>query len=227
MGAKVYNAGGWGGTGEFWQQRLDQGDDFEIPLGHFITAPGDATVIAHAADAAFPGGFGNPYAIVEVHSGRFAVGNGQWYVGHCNEDVAPVGTRLKLGDPIARANNSLNAGRGWCELGKWDGGPHPMGEGAQWAYLFTPLVVKPPFKPLRRGSRGPRVVKLTRRLHGIRRPGAPNAYLDRYFFRYKPEVFEAVRKFQGDHGLQVDGVVGEKTWDAVQRTFKKQRANRH
>jgi hypothetical protein len=226
MGELIYNAGGWGGTGDYWVQRIDQGQDFEIPLGHFITAPGDATVVAHSSDAPFPGGFGSPYAIVEVHSGRFAVGNGQWYVGHCNQDVAPVGTRLKLGDPIARANNSLNAGRGWCELGKWDGGPHPMGEGAQWAYLFTPLVVKPPFKPLRHGSRGIRVVKLTRRLHYIRRTNGP-AYLRRSYVKYKTDVVSAVRDFQRDHGLSDDGVVGEHTWEAIQKAFRKQRANRH
>lgn len=226
MGSKVYNAGGWGGTDAFWMQRSDQGQDFEIPIGHFITSPGDATVVGHASDGPFPNGFGSPYPIVQVHSGRFAVGNGEWYVGHCNEDVAPVGTKLKLGDPIARANNSLNAGRGWCELGKWDGGPHPMGEGDQWKGLFTPLIVKPPFKALRLGSRGIRVVKLTRRLHYIHAPGGA-AYLDRSFTSYKTEVRKAVADYQQDHGLHVDGVVGEHTWDDIEKVFRKQRANRH
>lgn len=216
-----YNAGGWGGTGRFQMQRQDQGQDFEIPLGHFITAPGDATVIAHASDGPFPSGFGSPYAIVEVHSGRFAVGNGQWYVGHCNEDVAPVGTRLKLGDPIARANNSENAGWGWCELGKWDGGPHPDGEGAKWAHLFTPLNVTPPFKPLRKGSRGPRVVKYTKRLAFLRRKDGP-PFLKHWYWRYKEPVVEAVIAFQKEDRIHADGVIGPVTAARINEVFERQ-----
>jgi hypothetical protein len=135
----TYNAGGWGGTGKFSMQRQDQGQDFEIEINGWITAPGDAEVIAHSSDTPFPEGFGTPYAIVKVTSGQFNIGNGEWYVGHCNVDVKPVGTKLKLGDPIARANNSLNPGWGWCELGKWDNGPHEMGEGEKYHSLFAPL----------------------------------------------------------------------------------------
>lgn len=133
----TYRMGGWGGTGAARLQRVDQGQDFEIPRGHWITSPGYGEIIAHSADRPFPNGFGNPYAIVKITSGRFAIGNGEWYVGHCNQDVRPVGTKLKPGDPIARANNSLNTGWGWCELGKWDGGPHGMGYGANYSRLFT------------------------------------------------------------------------------------------
>lgn len=135
----LYQMGGWGGTGSARLQRADQGNDFEIPLGNWITAPGDGEIIGHSSDRPWPVGFGSPYAIVKITSGAFAIGNGEWYVGHCNRDVRPIGTKLKLGDPIARANNSLNSGWGWCELGKWDGGPHEMGNGLQYRHLFAPV----------------------------------------------------------------------------------------
>lgn len=225
MSKLVYNAGGWGGTGPFQMQREDQGQDFEIPVGHFITAPGDAEVVAHASDGPFPGGFGSPYAIVRVTSGRFAVGNGEWYVGHCNEDVAPVGTKLKLGDPIARANNSLNAGWGWCELGKWDDGPHPDGEGAQWAHLFTPLEVVPPFKTLQKGSRGPRVVHYTKRLAFIHKKGG-GAYLDRWYWKFKEPVVLAVIGFQRAHDLTRSGKVDGPTAAKINEVFQRQYAKR-
>lgn len=135
----LYQMGGWGGRGRARLQRADQGNDFEIALGEWITSPGNGEIIAHSSDRPWPSGFGSPYAIVKITSGPFAIGNGEWYVGHCNRDVRPVGTKLKLGDPIARANNSMNAGWGWCELGKWDGGPHPFGNGLQYRHLFAPV----------------------------------------------------------------------------------------
>ena len=135
----TYQMGGWGGTGAARMQRTDQGQDFEIPVGNWITSPGHGEIIGHSVDRPFPNGFGNPYAIVKITSGPFAIGNGEWYVGHANADVRPVGTKLNPGDHIARANNSLNSGWGWCELGKWDGGPHPMGEGQQYHHLFVPV----------------------------------------------------------------------------------------
>ena len=93
---------------------------------------------ATSADGPFPNGFGNPYAIVKITTGRFSrIGDGVWYVGHCNADVRPVGTVLKPGDHIARANHSLSSGWGWAEIGKWDGGPHRGDYGAQFRSKFA------------------------------------------------------------------------------------------
>jgi hypothetical protein len=223
---KNFNAGGWGGIGRYQVQRVDQGQDFEIELNGWITAPGDGEIIAHSSDAPFPNGFGDPYAVVRITNGRFAIGNGEWYVGHANRDVQPVGTKLKLGSPIARANNSLYAGWGWCELGKWDGGPHSMGEGALFAGLFTPLHVGPTFVPLKHGSRGIRVVKITRRLAYLHSFAHKGPYLRRWFYRFRPEVVDAVEHFQRDHKMADDGIVGPHTFDAIQRAFESQRRHR-
>ena len=133
-----YKGGGWAGRGNFRMQRSDQGQDFEIPRNAWITSPGKGKIIGHSYDAPFPNGFGSPYAIVKITTGRFSkIGDGVWYVGHCNGDVRPVGTILKPGDHIARANHGLNAGWGWAEIGKWDGGPHGMGYGEQFRSKFA------------------------------------------------------------------------------------------
>lgn len=83
----------------------------------------------------------------------------------------------------------------------------------------------PPFKLLKHGSRGPRVVKLTRRLHYIRHRNGP-PFLRRRFWKFKDEVVDAVKEFQREHHLKPDGVVGIHTWEQVQRTFRHQRQRR-
>lgn len=135
---RTYGMGGFvpPGTPYRWQ-RSDQGQDFEIPLGHAIVAPGDGEVLEYAADRPFPSGFGNPYAIVKFYNGPFAV----WpaaYLGHANEPLVRPGQKFKRGQPLARLNHFLNPGWGWVEVGRWSGGPGGMGEGAQWRHLFAP-----------------------------------------------------------------------------------------
>ncbi len=95
-----------------------------------------------------------------------------------------------------------------------------------WHVTFVGGVDFPPaFKPLRRGSRGPRVKKYTRRLAFIHRPGA-RAYLTRWYWRYKRPVEEAVKLFQKDHDLKADGVIGPKTASKITAVFRRQWAER-
>lgn len=216
MAKITYGAGGWAPAGQWWLQRVDQGQDFEIPLGAHVRAPGDGEVVSHAADGPFPSGFGDPYAQVRIDTGRFA--GATYYIGHVNSDVPPVGMKFKEGDKLGQANNSLNAGRGWIELGLWP--PGPDGNGARIAPLFSPIVVTPPFKPIGKGSRGPRVVRITKRLAYIhKRDGG--AYLDRWYFKVKDPVVAAVRAFQKNHRLRVTGVIDSATAAEINATFER------
>jgi murein DD-endopeptidase MepM/ murein hydrolase activator NlpD len=131
MGGWVY----W--SSPAWMQRVDQGQDFEVPLGRHIIAPGWGKCIHHLSDGPFPNGFGSPYAVVYIGSGRFA--GRLWYIGHVNDEVIPAGTHFHTGRILGRPNHSLNAGRGWTELGHAPNGyPGPFGEGARYHSLFAP-----------------------------------------------------------------------------------------
>jgi hypothetical protein len=137
--AQMWLAGGWVRPGTpFRMQRQDQGQDFEIPIFHSVVAPGDGFCVEYSSDRPFPNGFGDPYAIVQIESGaRF--GGETWYIGHANEPIIRPGQHFVTGQPLARLNHSLDAGWGWVEIGKWDGGPHGMGEGELEHWRFAPL----------------------------------------------------------------------------------------
>lgn len=62
--------------------------------------------------------------------------------------------------------------------------------------------------PLRPGTDGPAVEDLQHRLRRVGRPAGDDG-------RYGPATEEAVRRFQGDRGLRVDGVCGRQTWGAL------------
>jgi hypothetical protein len=119
-------------------QREDQGQDLEVPLGRHIVAPGWGHCIRHLSDGDWPHGFGSPYAVVYIGSGRFA--RKLMYLGHCNAEVVPVGHHFHTGAVLARPNHSLNAGWGWAEIGWAPGGfPGRWGNGALLHHLFTPV----------------------------------------------------------------------------------------
>ncbi len=128
----------------YWQvparmQREDQGQDFEIPLGHHIIAPAWGKCIHHLSDQPFPNGFGSPYAVVYIGAGRF--GGRLWYIGHDNgSPIIPEGWTFHQGRILATPNHFLNAGWGWTEFGHAPNGhPGPFGEGARYHSLFAPL----------------------------------------------------------------------------------------
>lgn len=136
---RTFPMGGWVYHGvEARMQRVDQGQDFEVPLGRHVIAPGWGKCVRHLSDGPWPNGFGDPYAVVWIGSGRFA--NRYWYIGHCNAEVVPVGHVFHTGDILARPNHSLNQGWGWVELGHAPNGfPGPFGEGARFHSLFSPV----------------------------------------------------------------------------------------
>lgn len=92
-----------------------------------------------------------------------------------------------------------------------------------WHFNFVPGTYQAPpaFKPLKHGMRGPRVVKYTRRLAFIRKPGG-KAYLPRQFWKYRDTVVRGVKSFQASHDLKADGVIGARTAAKINATFEHQ-----
>jgi glycoside hydrolase-like protein/putative peptidoglycan binding protein len=76
----------------------------------------------------------------------------------------------------------------------------------------------------RRGDSGPVVQRLTRRLSFVhsRRTGQP--YLDGARARYDAETVAAVKAFQEEHGLKVNGVFGPRTARALRRSVEIRKA---
>jgi len=134
---RAFPMGGWVWHDKpAWMQRTDQGQDFEIVWGTHIVAPGWGHVVSWLHDGPFPNGFGSPYMVVYIGSGRFM--GRLWYLGHMNYCQVRPGESFHAGRALGRLYNSLNSGRGWIEVGHAANGyPMAMGEGAKWHYLFT------------------------------------------------------------------------------------------
>lgn len=83
------------------------------------------------------------------------------------------------------------------------------------------------FKPLRKGSRGARVVrlhKLLRHAGGALRHPRPGRYWDvdwPYSRKFGWRTERRVKRFQKDHSLKQDGIVGAKTWAKLKEIGRK------
>lgn len=95
-----------------------------------------------------------------------------------------------------------------------------------WNFIGGVGPFKPAFAALKKGSKGKRVRWYTKRLAFIH-PSGHKAYLPRWYRRFKQPVVDAVRDFQRDQGLSVDGVIGEKTAHRISAVFHKQYVERH
>ena len=90
-----------------------------------------------------------------------------------------------------------------------------------WHVNFVGGVDFPTFEPMKKGSHGKRVARITRRLAFIHEPGG-GAYLDRFYDEFKEPVVKAVEEFQKDQKLEVDGVIGPKTAARINAVFHRQ-----
>lgn len=90
-----------------------------------------------------------------------------------------------------------------------------------WHINFTGQVSYPTFETLKKGSRGKRVKRFTRKLHFIH-ASAHGPYLKRWYWRYKQPVVAAVAQFQKDQGLVADGIIGPRTAQRINGVFKRQ-----
>jgi hypothetical protein len=79
---------------------------------------------------------------------------------------------------------------------------------------------------LKRGSRGPLVSVLTRRLAKIRSPKTDEPYLPGSQNRYDESVEAAVRRFQQEHHQNVDGVYGPQTHRQLKVALRRWRETR-
>ena len=87
-----------------------------------------------------------------------------------------------------------------------------------WEKLEDPTIVISSSYPgsiIGMGARGDNVVKIQRELirRGYNVPGGADG-------QYGSGCRETVKKFQGDNGLEIDGVVGKRTWDTLFPTLE-------
>lgn len=217
-----YPAGGWLPPGaHFDWQRSDQGRDFVTNWQGAIQAPGDGECVNVGSDRPFPNGFGPAYAWVKITGGNFR--GHTFYIGHCTAAVR-TGDQFKFGHVLAHADQGHNfegTVGGWVELGEVqpNGTLGPESSTGHWfdKYLREPVVVKEPGPFLKPGSKGPLVLAFTHRLVRL-------DYLQRRWWKFNPTVEAAVKKFQKDHHLKDDGIVGPATWEAIKKAHKQRRA---
>jgi murein L,D-transpeptidase YcbB/YkuD len=90
----------------------------------------------------------------------------------------------------------------------------------RWESIIGGLEAPTPSSPklLRKGDEGAGVEQLTKRLSRVRSPKTKQPYLDGVSRVLTGAVAEAVRDFQRDHGLEVDGVAGPQTRSTLRTT---------
>jgi peptidoglycan hydrolase-like protein with peptidoglycan-binding domain len=85
----------------------------------------------------------------------------------------------------------------------------------------APPAARRPRRAVRRGDSGAHVRKLTRKLAHVKSPVSHEPYLKAPASRVDAEVERAVKEFQREHKLEVDGVAGPKTMKAVTRAAER------
>ncbi|MGI8624183.1 MAG: peptidoglycan-binding domain-containing protein [Solirubrobacteraceae bacterium] len=130
----------------------------------------------------------------------------------------PVGRRLEEwqvgvdsggNDPASKARIEAAARHyGWVARHPYSRGV----EGHHWCFAAPPVLA---VKPLRLGSRGPRVRALQRRLRALGYASVPVKGRTHGFFGRSTQ--SAVKRFQRAHGLTATGRVGTSTTAALKR----------
>jgi hypothetical protein len=95
-----------------------------------------------------------------------------------------------------------------------------------WHVNFVGGVSFPTFNTLKKGSKSKRVVWYTKRLTFIHPRGKKHGYLGRWYWKFKQPVKDAVKDFQIDQDLTVDGIIGEKTAHRISVVFHRQYVSR-
>lgn len=136
-------------------------------------------------------------------------------------DIRPGTAVFTVGDDGVRGHVGLYIGDGVCieakgtqygvvtsNLSRWD----EWGELVGVEYDLPSEAVKMPLRTLRKGNRGDDVADLQRLLN------ADPRYPTKVDGIFGADTEASVRAFQADHGLNADGIVGPKTWEALRQT---------
>lgn len=173
---------------------------------------------------------GGPNSSYRLKSPASRYGTQEWFWAHQPPVAAFPGTSNHgWGKAVDLAETWM---RGWIDdHGRAFGWAKTEAFSEWWHvnYIFEGHHWAPPFRPLRKGDRGKRVRFYNKRLAFIHRPHG-GAYLKRKKGRpgrrFRDDVVQAVRDFQRDHGLGVDGVIGPDTGRKIGEVFHKQYVNR-
>ncbi|HEV2772514.1 MAG TPA: peptidoglycan DD-metalloendopeptidase family protein [Thermoleophilaceae bacterium] len=104
-----------------------------------------------------------------------------------------------------------------------NGGYNGWNDRVRWLKRMRSLDVRPGDPSLSRGDRGRGVVVLTRRLSFVRSPETGKRYLDGKRDRFDVETVKALKRFQGEHGLEPSGKFGPKTEKALARAVARRK----
>ena len=115
---------------------------------------------------------------------------------------------LYIGNDICIEAKGTQYGVVTSQLSRWD----EWGELADVEYDLPANVAYIAPRTLRKGNRGTDVEELQRTLN------ADPRYPTKVDGIYGADTAASVRAFQADHGLNADGIVGPKTWDALRQT---------
>jgi len=202
--------------------RLSAAELAKIPEGSLsLEAAAAWNAPGGPADAnLLPTGSESSYRTLEGQEKQRAFWCGQ---GNCGNAAVPGTSNHGLGIAVDLKEPWM---REWIDENGAEYGWRKTEAPSEWWHVnYVGGVDFPTFEPMKKGSHGERVVRITKRLAFIHEPGG-DAYLDRFYENFKEPVEDAVEEFQKDQKLGVDGVIGPKTAARIHGVFHRQFAER-
>ena len=141
--------------------------------------------------------------------------------GHPEIAARPsVGWRIAALYFQINCNDAADAGNFELVTRRINGGLRGYSVRQQYYRLLDGRGVLPGRPYLRVGDHGPAIVTMTRRLSHLRSPSTGKVYLDGKRETFDDESARALRRFQADHKLHVDGHFGPKSAQALQHAIE-------
>jgi hypothetical protein len=198
----------------------------QLSASELASIPGGKLAIEAAAAWNAPGGPGDANLLPTGSESSYRTLAGQekqrafWCgQGKCGNAAVPGTSNHGLGLCVDLEETWMRA---WIDEHGGEYGWRKTEASSEWWHVnFVGGVDFPAFEPMKKGSHGKRVVRITKRLAFIHEPGG-DAYLDRFYENYKEPVEEAVKSFQRGQKLEVDGIIGPKTAARINAVFHRQ-----